>query len=156
MATFYDRLGTKTGGVVAEIGDTFTAPQTASILKVSVKRVRQMITLGDLVKVADNPVRLSPLEVLALRDKRKAEGKHDRKPASAKAPRPSTDTHSLLILQTAYDDLKAQHDKQVRAIEDGRQQVEEVLREQISDLRQALASAQTEADRPWYRKRKPR
>ena len=156
MATFYDRLGTKTGGVVAEIGDTFTAPQTASILKVSVKRVRQMITLGDLVKVADNPVRLSQLEVLALRDKRKAEGKHDRKPASAKAPRPSTDTHSLLILQTAYDDLKAQHDKQVRAIEDGRQQVEEVLREQISDLRQALASAQTEADRPWYRKRKSR
>lgn len=154
MATFHNRQHSKEGGVVAEVGDTYTAPQTASILKVSVKRVRQMITQGDLVKVADNPVRLSQLEVLALRNKRKAEGKHDRKPASASAPRPSTDTRSLLILQTAYDDLKAQHDKQVRAIEDGRQQVEDVLREQISDLRQALASAEATASRPWYRRKK--
>jgi len=140
--------------VAEEVGDTFTAPQTASILKVSVKRVRQMITTGDLVKVADNPVRLSQLEVLALRDKRKAEGRHDRKPASASAPRPSADTHSLLILQTAYDDLKAQHEKRVLAIEDSKQRVEDVLREQISDLRQALASAQAETSRPWYRRKK--
>jgi hypothetical protein len=55
--------------------DTFTAPQTAQVLGLSVKRVRQLLSEGKLKVHARNPVRIAQIEVLTLRQDREQQGK---------------------------------------------------------------------------------
>jgi hypothetical protein len=106
--------------------DSYTATQAGKILGVSPRRVRQLADDKRLKVVQKKPLRVSAVEVLAMRDQRKAQGLDSK----AKSSPANND-----LLKQSLETLSNALELMQRQITTG----EDIARRNEDNLRQALA-----------------
>jgi len=112
--------------------DTYTVKQTALALGVTEKRVRQLIGEGKLNPVAHNPVQLDQLEVLNLRNQRE----QSVRVVKARGKKVSATQDLLASMKLLVDEVQKNNQRQIEALENASQRVEESYRQQVAELRQ--------------------
>lgn len=121
--------------------DTFTVPQTAKVLGLTVKRIRQMIKEGKIKQYGVNPIRLKQVDVIALRTKRAEQGKTPKgKPTQAEN------------LATILDSLNETFRTQLELLAASNQRNEENLIGRINALEGEIEFLRRR--RPWYMRSK--
>jgi hypothetical protein len=118
--------------------DTFTAPQTAQVLGLSVKRVRQLLSEGKLKTVARNPVRIAQIEVLTLRQDREQQGKIIRPQEQKK----SEVAEALAEITTVFN-------RQLEMVAESNRRNEENYQAQINQLNAEIARLRS---RKWWQR----
>lgn len=122
--------------------DTYTARETAQLLGVSVKRVRQLIQEGKLKQYKDNPVRIRQTEVISLREQRAEQGK---------TPKPqATNPDSISQVLEA---LNATFRTQLEVITDSNRRNEENYLSQLAENQARIAKLEQELAQERARKR---
>lgn len=121
--------------------DLFTIPQTAQVLGLSIKRVRQLLSEGKLNKYSDNPQQVVQLDVLALKQKREQQGKITR-PTTVK-----TDA-----LATALESMNATFRTQLDLIAQSNQRNEENYQRQINDLKAEVNTLRGNKSKKWWQR----
>lgn len=122
----------------------YTVRQTAQLLNLSPKRVRQMITEGKLTKVNESPVLVEMRQVLALRDQREAD------PRYRKQPPPDQVTQLLESFQKMVTSVEENHQRAITMRDEAQARNEENYQSQISQLK---AELEAERARRWFKKR---
>lgn len=107
--------------------DTYTVAQSAKVLDLSQKRVRQLLTEGKLTEVSRNPVQISQAEVIALKETREKSGQGKSYTVSAAQP-------IALEIQSLIDTINQNTQRALTALEQASEMKETVLREQIANL----------------------
>lgn len=117
--------------------DSYSASQASKVLGVSPRRIRQLVEDKRLKVTQKKPLRVSAVEVLAMRDKRKAEGV---------TPRPKTSSDSELLKQflELFEKLDAKYSKMITAGEESARRNEENLREALAEQRQRADNLEQE------------
>ena len=122
--------------------DTYTARETAQLLGVSVKRVRQLIQEGKLKQYGSNPVRIRQTEVISLREQRAEQGK---------TPKPlATNQDSITQVLEA---LNATFRTQLEVITDSNRRNEENYLSQLAENQARIAKLEQELAQERSRKR---
>lgn len=121
--------------------DLYTIPQTAQVLGLSIKRVRQLLSEGKLNKYSDNPQQVIQLDVLALKQKREQQGKITR-PATVKAD----------ALASALESMNATFRTQLDLIASSNQRNEENYLRQINELRDEVNTLRADKSRKWWQR----
>jgi hypothetical protein len=126
--------------------ESYTVRQAASLLNITERRVRQMAAAGALPIVAEHPTRLEALAVIEERKRRAAA------PAEAPTPVPADPDYLRSLVVAIVGEILP------RALE-GRDRVEEILREDLAAARAEAAQLRAELDeakaaKPWKRKKK--
>ena len=109
--------------------DTYTVAQTAKVLDLSQKRVRQLLTEGKLKEVSRNPVQISQAEVIALKETRAKSGQ-----GKSYAPTPAQPLAQEI--QALIDTINQNTQRALTALEQASEMKETALREQIANLQQ--------------------
>ena len=122
----------------------YTVRQTAQLLNLSPKRVRQMITEGKLTKVNESPVLVEMRQVLALRDQREAD------PRYRKQPPPDQVTQLLENFQKIIASVEEMNQKALTMRDEAQARNEENYLSQINQLK---ADLEAERARRWFKKR---
>ena len=107
--------------------DTYTVAQSAKVLDLSQKRVRQLLTEGKLTEVSRNPVQISQAEVIALKETREKSGQGKSYTVSAAQP-------IALEIQSLIDTINQNTQRALTALEQASEMKETALREQIANL----------------------
>lgn len=107
--------------------DTYTVAQSAKVLDLSQKRIRQLLTEGKLKEVSRNPVRISQIEIIALKEIREKSGQG--KPSAPSAAQPIA-----LEIQALIDTINQNTQRALTALEQASEIKETALREQIANL----------------------
>ena len=107
--------------------DTYTVAQSAKVLDLSQKRVRQLLTEGKLTEVSRNPVQISQAEVIALKETREKSGQGKSYTVSAAQP-------IALEIQSLIDTINQNTQRALTALEQASEMKESALREQIANL----------------------
>lgn len=125
--------------------DTYGTTETARLLGVSPKRVRQMVATGQLEPVSSDPYRFSQQAVHDLRDKRRSDKRTNTATQTASTTQPATVTSSdlaslveQLIEQTklaARYEITAEANQQLQAERDQLAARVQQLEQQISTMR---------------------
>ena len=123
--------------------DTYGTSETARLLGVSPKRVRQMVAAGQLAPVSSNPYRFAQQEVHDLRDKRRSDKRTNTAAASTNQPQPIQVTElSALVEQlveqsklAARYEITAEANQQLQAERDALASRVAQLEQQISTMR---------------------
>lgn len=110
------------------MSDTYTVKQTALALGVSPKRVRQMISEGKLKQLGSDPVTVSQLEVLDLRNKREQSSKVVK--ARTDKQNAFYDSIEQLIKLTSENQQRA-----LSALEESSRRIEENYLAQVNELK---------------------
>lgn len=131
-------MATKKKTKPLNLREVYTAPQSAQVLGLSVKRVRQLLKEGKLKKISDNPVTIDQLEVIQLRAERERIGK---------ASSPADSKRDAIAEQIAS--LNATFIKQLEIIADSNKRNEENYLRQINDLSQEVKDLRA---RKWWRR----
>jgi len=118
--------------------DIFTVPQTAKVLGLSVKRIRQILQEGKLEQYGENPVTIRQIDVLTLKQKREAEGK------IARPQEPKRDA-----IAEALESLSQTFTKQLELVADSNKRNEENLLNRINQLEAEVNSLRA---RKWLRR----
>jgi hypothetical protein len=113
--------------------DSYSATQASKVLGVSPRRIRQLVEEKRLKVTQKKPLRVSAVGVLAMRDKRKAEGL---------TPKPKTSSDSELLKQS-LETLSSAVELMQRQITTG----EDIARRNEDNLREALAEQRQRADK---------
>lgn len=113
--------------------DSYSATQASKILGVSPRRIRQLVEDKRLKVTQKKPLRVSAVGVLAMRDKRKAEGVSVR-------PKSSSDSE---LLKQSLETLSSAVELMQRQITTG----EDIARRNEDNLREALAEQKQRADK---------
>jgi hypothetical protein len=126
--------------------ESYTVRQAASLLGVSDRRVRQMAASGALPIVGEHPTRLEALAVIEERKRRASQ------PAEAATPVTTDPDYLRTLVVAIVGEILP------RALE-GRDRVEEILREDLAAARAEAAQLRAELDetkaaKPWKRKKK--
>ena len=126
--------------------ESYTVRQAASLLNITERRVRQMAASGALPVVAEHPTRLEALAVIEERKRRASQ------PAEAATPVPTDPDYLRSLVVAIVGEILP------RALE-GRDRVEEILREDLAAARAEAAQLRAELDeakaaKPWKRKKK--
>jgi hypothetical protein len=126
--------------------ESYTVRQAASLLGVSDRRVRQMAASGALPIVGEHPTRLEALAVIEERKRRASQ------PAEAATPVATDPDYLRTLVVAIVGEILP------RALE-GRDRVEEILREDLAAARAEAAQLRAELDetkaaKPWKRKKK--
>ena len=122
----------------------YTVRQTAQLLNLSPKRVRQMITEGKLTKVNESPVMVEMREVLALRDQREAD------PRYRKQPPPDQMAQMLESFQKLLASVEETNQRALTMRDEAQARVDESYLSQITQLK---ADLEAERARRWFKKR---
>ena len=121
------------------MADTYTARETAQLLGISERRVRQLADSGALVVAQDKPLRLDAISVIEERKRRK------------RSPKPEPSATGLGLDQAQLRELVTAiiSDLMPLALE-GQRRVEDSLREDLAASRAETAQlrAQLDAERP--------
>jgi len=112
--------------------ETYTVTQTAKILGLSVKRVRQLVQEGKLNAHTLGPVKIKQIDVLNLRNQREAQGKSVKVEKSQEAVNASV----LVALQGLSDTFT----RQLEMVTDSNKRNEENLIGQIQQLQAEIAT----------------
>ena len=112
--------------------ETYTVTQTAKILGLSVKRVRQLVQEGKLNAHSLGPVKIKQIEVLNLRNQREAQGKF----AKASVTQEAVNASVLVALQGLSDTFT----RQLEMVTDSNKRNEENLMSQIQQLQAEVAT----------------
>lgn len=112
--------------------ETYTVTQTAKILGLSVKRIRQLLQEGKLNAHTYGPVKIKQVDVLNLRNKREAQGKIVKVEKSQEAVNASV----LVALQGLSDTFT----RQLEMVTDSNKRNEENLMSQIQQLQAEIAT----------------
>lgn len=112
--------------------ETYTVTQTAKILGLSVKRVRQLVQEGKLNAHSLGPVKIKQIEVLNLRNQREAQGKF----AKASVTQEAVNASVLVALQGLSDTFT----RQLEMVTDSNKRNEENLIGQIHQLQAEIAT----------------
>ena len=107
--------------------DTYTVAQTAKVLDLSQKRVRQLLTEGKLKEVSRNPVQISQAEVIALKETREKSGQ-------GKSYAPLAAQPLAQEIQALIDTINQNTQRALTALEQASEMKETALREQIANL----------------------
>lgn len=107
--------------------DTYTVAQTAKVLDLSQKRVRQLLTEGKLTEVSRNPVQISQAEVIALKETREKSGQ-------GKSYAPLAAQPLAQEIQALIDTINQNTQRALTALEQASEMKETALREQIANL----------------------
>jgi len=126
--------------------DSYSVREAASLLGLSERRVRQMAAAGSLPIVAEHPTRLEALAVIEERKRRASQ------PAEAATPVPTDPDYLRTLVAAIVGEILP------RALE-GRDRVEEILREDLAAARAEAAQLRSEledakAAKRWKRKGK--
>lgn len=113
--------GTDTGA------DTYTVADTAKALRLSQKRVRQLLSEGKLTEVSRNPVRIEAREVIALKVARDRAGQ-------GKSHTPTVAQPLAAEIQSLIDTINQNTQRALTALEQASEMKETALREQIANL----------------------
>jgi hypothetical protein len=105
--------------------DSYTATEASRILGVSARRIRQLAEDKRLKVTQKKPLRVSAVDVIAMKEKRESEGVN---------PRPHKDTESDLLKQSLETLSSAVElmQRQITAGEEASRRNEETLREQLA------------------------
>jgi excisionase family DNA binding protein len=123
--------------------DTYTARESAQLLGVSVKRVRQLIQEGKLKQYGSNPVRIRQTEVISLREQRAEQGK---------TPKPQTANQDSIT--QVLESLNATFRTQLEVITDSNRRNEENYLAQLAEKQARIAQLEQELAEHWKRKRR--
>jgi hypothetical protein len=93
------------------MADTYTATEAAKVLKVSPRRIRQLVEAGRLIAIEESPLRVSQLSVVALKEERKEQPKQ----RTAKASGARTKQPPLSELVAALSEARAAGAAEARA-----------------------------------------
>jgi hypothetical protein len=107
--------------------DTYTVAQSAKVLDLSQKRVRQLLTEGKLTEVSRNPVQVSQAEVISLKQTREKSG-------LGKSYTPSAAQPLAQEIQALIDTINQNTQRALTALEQASEMKETALREQIANL----------------------
>jgi hypothetical protein len=109
--------------------DSYSASQAAKVLGVSPRRIRQLVEDKRLKVTQKKPLRVSAVGVLAMRDKRKAEGV---------SVRPKSSNESELLAQAikVLEETNLNYRKMITAGEESARRNEDTLREALADQKQ--------------------
>ena len=118
--------------------DLYTVPQTAKVLGLSVKRIRQMLQEGKLEQYGENPVTIKQIEVITLKQKRESEGK------IARLQEPKRDA-----IAEALESLSQTFTKQLELVADSNKRNEENLLNRINQLEAEVNSLRA---RKWFKR----
>lgn len=118
--------------------DLFTVFQTAKVLGLSVKRIRQMLQEGKLEQYGENPVTIKQIEVITLKQKRENEGK------IARPQEPKRDA-----IAEALESLSQTFTKQLELVADSNKRNEENLLNRINQLEAEVNSLRA---RKWFKR----
>lgn len=111
-----------------DLTNCYTAPQTAQVLGLSTKRVRQLLQEGKLTKVSDNPVLIEQLEVNQLRIERQALGK-------SALPRTKREDKSIEMILDLLKGMEENNRKMLETIAESNKVKEENYLEMINRLK---------------------
>lgn len=129
----------------------YTVLQASRVLKLSVKRVRQMIEEGKLTKAGTSPVLVPQLEVLALRDQREKNPTYQRKNTPVDQMEQLAISFSTIIKQIEENSQKA-----LAMVSETNTRNEENFHRQINDLKAELererAQLEKERARRWFKR----
>lgn len=129
--------------------DTYTVSETAKVLDLSQKRVRQLLTEGKLKEVSRDPVRISQAEVIALKQAREKSG-------LGKSYAPSVSQPLAAEIQALIDTINQNTQRALTALEQASEIKETALREQIANLQaerdQLKAELETKSKRRLFRR----
>ena len=131
-------MATKKKSKSIDLAKVYTAPQSAQVLGLSVKRVRQLLKEGKLTKISDNPVTIDQLEVIQLRAEREAIGK---------VSSPADSKRDAIAEQIAS--LNSTFIRQLEIITDSNKRNDENYQREINDLRQEIKDLRA---RKWWRR----
>ena len=112
--------------------ETYTVTQSAKILGLSVKRVRQLLQEGKLNAHTLGPVKIKQTDILNLRNQREAQGKSVKVEKSQEAVNASV----LVALQGLSDTFT----RQLEMVTDSNKRNEENLMSQIQQLQAEVAT----------------
>lgn len=120
--------------------DTYTVKQTSLALGITEKRVRQLIGEGKLSPVADNPIQLDQLEVLNLRNQRE----QNARVVKARGKKANATQDLLASMKLLVDEVQKNNQKQIEALENASNRIEESYRQQVAELRAENEKLKTE------------
>ena len=125
-----------------DLTNSYTVRQTAQLLSLTPKRVRQMLTEGKLKRVSTNPILLDQREVLDLRNAREAL-KVEQQPAA-------DNTAQLLDqFQKLMDSVQEQNNRTLAITNEVHTREKEQLIDQINRL---TAELEAKRARRWYQR----
>lgn len=119
--------------------ETYTVTQSAKILGLSVKRVRQLLQEGKLNAHTLGPVKIKQTDILNLRNQREAQGKSVKVEKSQEAVNASV----LVALQGLSDTFT----RQLEMVTDSNKRNEENLMSQIQQLQAEVATLRARRSR---------
>lgn len=131
-------MATKKKSKPLDLRKVYTAPQSAQVLGLSVKRVRQLLKEGKLTKISDNPVTIDQLEVIQLRAEREQLGKTS----------PPVDSKRDAIAEQIAS-LNATFRQQLEMFDNSNKRNEENYLRQIHQLEQDIKDLRA---RKWWRR----
>ena len=120
--------------------DTYTVKQTSLALGITEKRVRQLISEGKLSPVAENPIQLDQLEVLNLRNQRE----QNARVVKARGKKANATQDLLASMKLLVDEVQKNNQKQIEALENASNRIEESYRQQVAELRAENEKLKTE------------
>lgn len=132
---------------MAKALDLYSVAESARVLGLSPKRVRQLIDEGRLQKRADNPVRVAQSEVIALRKEREVSGATPR-PVSASAPVSDIGEQLARILA----DINENNRRAITALEHASEIKETAYLEQIAYLKSEVEALRQAPRRGLFRR----
>lgn len=112
--------------------ETYTVTQTARILGLSVKRIRQLLQEGKLTAHTLGPVKIKQVDVLNLRNQREAQGKF----AKVENTQEKDNATVFMALQSLNDTFT----RQLEMVTDSNRRNEENLISQIQQLQAEVAT----------------
>lgn len=126
------------------MADTYSARETAQLLGISERRVRQLADSGALVVAQGKPLRLDAISVIEERKRRK------------RSPKPETSAAAGLDAAQLRELVSAIMSDLLPLALEGQRRVEDTLREELAASRAETAQlrAQLDAERPKKRKGK--
>ena len=125
------------------LDNSYTVRQASTILGLSVKRIRQLINEGKLVKTNQSPVMVEIKSVLALKDQREANPLYRKKS-------PIDQTEKLVQgFQELLKQLEENNQRAITATVEANQRNEENYLRQIQELRAELERARA---RRWFKR----
>jgi DNA-binding transcriptional MerR regulator len=114
--------------------DYFTVSESAKILGLSPKRIRQLIEEGKLTKRADNPVRITQKQVLTLKSEREKSGQYVRGVSAKPANTPDLTAQ----LEKILTEINENNRRAITALEQASEMRDTAYLEQIASLKAEL------------------
>ncbi len=118
---------------IYDLSNCYTAAQAASVLGLTVKRVRQLLAEGKLTTVSRDPILIEQVEVVALRTERETQGKAVR--------RVSGEKQSLEAIEKLLQAVTESNRRALEAVTEAHRIVEESQAAEIFRLRAELEQA---------------